>query len=73
MNGVLVQKKDGDSCTINLFGHSCNVQTSTKFMISVQHVRHSFSSKPNVALEGEFWSCETFILIKKQNVVLEGG
>ena len=29
VNGTLVQKKDGDFCTMNPDGHCCNVQTST--------------------------------------------
>ena len=39
---ALVQKKDGDSCTMNLDGHCCNVQSIEKLMRVFGHVRHSF-------------------------------
>ena len=41
VNGALVQMKDGDFCTVNMDGHCCNVQTSTKLMRLFGHVRHS--------------------------------
>ena len=61
VNGVLVQKKDWDSCTMNLDGHCFNVQTSTKLMRVFGQVSHSFSSKTKCSIrgsieEGWWWS-----------------
>ena len=50
VNGVLVRKKDGDSCTLNLDGHCCYVQTSTNIMrvLGMWDIHYSQKAKSSI-------------------------